>query len=82
MLWVVPVRLFTSMPTDEDSGEWFMTYKQDQIEWERSHTKGDVAARGPASDLYLLLWSRLPPASLDVIGDGSLLERWQEAAKF
>lgn len=68
--------------TDEDSGEWFMTYKPESIEWERSHTKGDVAARGSASDLFLLMWGRIPPARVDVIGDGTLLDRWQAAAAF
>jgi len=68
--------------TDEREGEWFMTYGPDSVEWERSHTKGDVAARGTASDLLLLLWGRVPPAKVEIIGDGSLIDRWQSAATF
>lgn len=68
--------------TDESDGEWFMTYRPESVEWERSHTKGDVAARGTASDLLLLLWGRVPPSKLEIIGDGSLLDRWQTAATF
>lgn len=68
--------------TDIDDGEWFMTYGPDAVEWNHSHAKGDVAARGPVSDLLLLLWSRLPPSRLEVFGDASLLDRWQRAAAF
>lgn len=68
--------------TDIDDGEWFMTYRSEAIEWEHSHAKGDVAARGPVSDLLLLLWSRIPSSRLEVFGDASLLDRWQDAARF
>lgn len=68
--------------TDIDHGEWFMTYGADSVEWEHSHAKGDVAARGMVSDLLLLLWSRIPPSRLEIFGDSSLLDRWQDAATF
>ena len=68
--------------TDEETGEWFLEYQPASIKWERSHTKGDVAARGSASDLLLMMWGRIPPTQLDVFGDISLLERWQSAASF
>lgn len=68
--------------TDIDGGEWMLTYRPESVEWERGHAKGDVAARGPVSDLLLLLWSRIPPSRLEVFGDASLLERWQRAATF
>lgn len=68
--------------TDIDSGEWTITFSADGLTWERSHTKGDVAARGTASDLLLLLWSRIPPSRLQLFGDATLLDRWQAAAKF
>lgn len=68
--------------TDIDDGEWLVTLGAEKIEWERSHTKADVAAKGPVSDLLLLLWSRLPPSRLDTFGDASLLDRWQQAATF
>jgi len=68
--------------TDLDHGEWLMELLADEVRWEHGHAKGDVAARGPASDLLLLMWSRLPPSRLEVFGDASLLDRWQQAAKF
>lgn len=68
--------------TDVDDGEWFMTYGADAVEWNHSHAKGDVAARGTVSDLLLLLWSRIPASRLEIFGDSSLLDRWQDAATF
>ncbi len=68
--------------TDIDDGEWFMTYGPEGVEWNHSHAKGDVAARGPVSDLLLLLWSRIPASRLEVFGDAELLDRWQTAAAF
>lgn len=68
--------------TDIDEGEWVLTFRPDRVDWEHAHVKADVAARGPVSDLLLLLWSRLPPSRLDTFGETSLLHRWQEAAAF
>lgn len=68
--------------TDIDDGEWMLTYRAEAVDWERGHDKGDVAARGPVSDLMLLLWGRIPPSRLEVFGDTSLLDRWQQAAIF
>lgn len=68
--------------TDRDDGEWLITLEADRIEWVHGHAKGNVAARGPASDLLLLLWGRIPPSRLELFGDATLLERWQAAATF
>ncbi len=42
----------------------------------REHAKGSVALRGRASDLYLVLWRRLPVDLVEVIGDASVAERF------
>lgn len=68
--------------TDIEHGEWTITFTANGMSWERSHSKGDVAARGPVSDLLLMLWSRIPPSRLQLFGDATLLDRWQAAAKF
>ncbi|MEM9131440.1 MAG: maleylpyruvate isomerase family mycothiol-dependent enzyme [Actinomycetota bacterium] len=68
--------------TDVDDGEWMLTLRPEAVEWEPGHAKGDVAARGAASDLLLLLWSRIGPERVEVFGDESLLHRWQSAAAF
>ncbi len=66
----------------DTEGEWLVRLTPDGIESSREHAKGDVAARGPASDLYLFLVGRVPPAGLEVLGDSTLLERWQREFRF
>ncbi len=68
--------------TDIDDGEWLITLGPSEISWTTGHAKGDVAARGPVSDLLLAMWSRIPPSRLELFGDASLLDRWQEATTF
>lgn len=68
--------------TDLDHGEWLITLHPDRLDWTRGHAKGDVAARGPVSDLLLMMWSRTPPSRLALFGDPTILDRWQRAAAF
>ncbi|MEZ5341176.1 MAG: maleylpyruvate isomerase family mycothiol-dependent enzyme [Acidimicrobiales bacterium] len=68
--------------TDIDDGEWMVTFNEDALEWTHAHAKADVAVRGTASDLLLMLWGRIPPSVLEVFGDASLLSKWQTAATF
>jgi uncharacterized protein (TIGR03083 family) len=56
--------------TDVD-GEWFV-HPDGRVE--AIHAKGDVALRGPASDLLLALYSRIPVDALDVVGDRSVAD--------
>ena len=67
--------------TDTD-GEWLLRLTPDGLEVTREHAKGDVAARGPANDLLLLVWGRIEPDAVEVFGDAALLTRWQEIARF
>jgi uncharacterized protein (TIGR03083 family) len=67
--------------TDRD-GEWLIRLGEGGVEWSREHAKGDVAARGPASDLFLFLVGRVDPGRLEVFGDRTLLERWQRDFAF
>ncbi len=66
--------------TDAD-GEWTLTAPDGELIVERGHAKGDVAVRGPASSLYLMLWRRLPPSEPDLtrFGDETVLDRWLAA---
>jgi uncharacterized protein (TIGR03083 family) len=69
--------------TDVD-GEWLVTLTSGRPTVERMHAKGDVAVRGPASDLLLLLWNRGDAAGrerLQVFGDSGLLERWADSVR-
>ena len=63
--------------TDGD-GEWLVVLGTDDLTVTREHAKGDVAARGTASDLLLFLYGRIEPDRLEVFGDASLLTRWRE----
>ncbi|HVM41090.1 MAG TPA: maleylpyruvate isomerase family mycothiol-dependent enzyme [Acidimicrobiia bacterium] len=67
--------------TDVEGGEWQITAHPDRFVVERQHAKGDVAARGSASDLFLFLWGRVPASRLETFGDTGLLDRWQESVR-
>jgi uncharacterized protein (TIGR03083 family) len=64
----------------DGEGEWLLTAGEGSTSLERTHAKGDVAVRGPASDLLLALWSRPRSDQVEVIGDPSVLDRLLAAA--
>jgi uncharacterized protein (TIGR03083 family) len=66
--------------TDEPSGEWLVRRTPDGPVVERGHAKGDVAVRGPARDLLLVLYGRVPPDRVEVLGDAGLLDHWLKRA--
>jgi uncharacterized protein (TIGR03083 family) len=66
----------------DSEGEWVIRVSKDRVAFDHAHEKGDVAARGPVSDLLLFLWGRSAPDTLETFGDSSLLEAWQRAARF
>lgn len=57
-------------------GEWLIETGGGAVTVRREHAKGDVAARGPASDLLLLLWGRRRAADVEVFGDGGVLDEF------
>jgi uncharacterized protein (TIGR03083 family) len=59
--------------TDGD-GEWFISAGDGAIAVTKEHAKGDVAVRGSASDLVLMLWRRIPPDGLESFGARSVLD--------
>jgi uncharacterized protein (TIGR03083 family) len=60
-----------------DSGdEWLVTVRDGAVTTEREHAKGDVAVRAPVSDLLMLLWRRVPSGDVEVLGDGTALDRF------
>ena len=78
-----PVTVFPSgtlhLHRTDGDGEWLLSSTDDQAQnqlvVERQHAKGDVAARGTASDLNLLMWGRRQP-TLEVFGDQAVLDAW------
>jgi uncharacterized protein (TIGR03083 family) len=65
--------------TDGD-GEWLVRLTPEGPEIERAHAKGDVAVRGGASDLLLVLRNRAGLDAVEVFGDAQLVARWHELA--
>lgn len=61
------------------SGEWLIRRDPDAVTWQHGHQKADVAIRGLASDLLLVLLRRIPPTDerIDVLGDAALFEHWR-----
>ena len=52
------------------AGEWIIEPADDgTYEVRREHTKGAAAIRGPAHELLMVLWRRLPLEAVDVVGD-------------
>lgn len=65
----------------DGAGEWTVAFTPEGPTCERGHAKGDAAVRGPASDLLLLLWNRVPPSRLEVFGDSTVLDFWAGRAR-
>lgn len=57
-------------------GEWLVRFGPEGPEAWLGHEKADVALRGSAEDLLLVLWRRRPPDTVDVFGEPAALARW------
>jgi uncharacterized protein (TIGR03083 family) len=57
-------------------GEWLITLTPEGPRLEFGHHKGDVALRGRAQDLLLLVWNRASADSLQSFGDDADVEGW------
>ena len=72
--------------TDEEvaAGEWMIRPAAGGVTVEPGHGKGDVAVRGPASDLLLVLMRRVPPGDppVEVLGDAAVLDELLAATAF
>jgi uncharacterized protein (TIGR03083 family) len=65
----------------DSEGEWLIVRDGDDLVVTREHAKGDVAARGTASDLMLFLWGRVGDDQLEVFGDAGALARFRDEVK-
>jgi len=65
----------------DGEGEWLVRLTPDGPEVERAHAKGDVAARGTASDLLLAVRGRVDLAALEVFGETAVLERFVDLSR-
>ncbi|MGH3940096.1 MAG: maleylpyruvate isomerase family mycothiol-dependent enzyme [Pseudonocardiaceae bacterium] len=61
-----------------EAGEWIVRRTPSGPVWEHGHAKGDVAVRGAAVDLLLVIMRRVTPreAKVEVLGDPAVLEHW------
>jgi uncharacterized protein (TIGR03083 family) len=63
-------------------GEWLVRLDAEGLQLTREHAKGDVAVRGPASDVLLVLMGRKTMGAVDVFGEAPLFERFRKHASF
>jgi len=73
--------------TDEGlagAGEWLVRREGPEVTVRPGHGRGDVALRGPAARLLLVLLRRVPPddPQVQVLGDPALLAGWLAATPF
>lgn len=67
--------------TDTD-GEWLLRFGPDGFSYSREHAKGDLAVRGAASDLLLVLIGRRGLDGLEVFGDPGVLDSHAAITRF
>jgi uncharacterized protein (TIGR03083 family) len=81
--WPAPPATIHLHATDaaEGTGEWMVRVDGGSIEVEHAHGKGDVAVRGPASDLALVMFGRIPVSRLEVFGDAAVIDRWHATVR-
>jgi uncharacterized protein (TIGR03083 family) len=63
-------------------GEWLIRLEVGGVVVETAHAKGDAAVRGPAGELLLWLWGRLPLDRFEVFGDHSAAEALRHVTTF
>jgi uncharacterized protein (TIGR03083 family) len=65
-------------------GEWLVRRTRAGVIVEPTHAKADVAVRGSAGDLFLLIMGRLPADDerFEVHGDGNALDEWLAKTSF
>jgi uncharacterized protein (TIGR03083 family) len=69
---------------DGEAGEWLVRRQGSEVTVAHGHGQGDVALRGPAGRLWLVLMRRLPAddPGVQVLGDRALLDAWLSATPF
>jgi uncharacterized protein (TIGR03083 family) len=66
------------------TGEWLVTRTPSGVTVTHGHGKADVAVRGPATSLLLVLTRRLPPShpGIEILGEQELLTHWLQHTPF
>jgi len=78
------LHLHATDPGLPDAGEWLITRTSSGITVRHGHGHADVAVRGPAADLLLVLTRRLPPSTpgVEIHGEQTLLTQWLQNTPF
>jgi len=71
-----PPKTSVHIHTTDADGEW-LAVLDNEPSVTREHAKGDVALRGPASDVLLYLWHRLDASSVEILGNAAVLEQFR-----
>lgn len=68
----------------DGTGEWLVRSAGPGITVEPGHARADVALRGPAGSLLLVLLRRLPPGTpgVELLGDSAILTHWLEQTPY
>ncbi len=66
--------------TDTDA-HWLLTVSDQPVVTDRANATADTVLRGPAHDVYLALWNRLPLTALEDSGDQRLIDEWPTAVR-
>jgi hypothetical protein len=66
----------------DGAGEWLLRRSPTGLFVTREHAKADVALRGPASDLFLVVLGRAAPETVEVLGDRPAVSAWRELLHF
>ena len=66
------------------TGEWLVTRTPSGVTIQHGHGQADVAVRGPAARLLLVLTRRLAPSdpAIEVLGEQALLNHWLQHTPF
>jgi uncharacterized protein (TIGR03083 family) len=68
--------------TDHEPAEWLITVGPDGVSVTREHAKGDLALKGPVSDLEMLLYQRPTVGEVQRFGDETALDAFHHVFTF
>lgn len=60
---------------------WHVTIGPERVDVTDECAHADCTVRGSASDLYLFVWNRIGPDTLEVTGDDAVLDLWRTRAR-
>jgi uncharacterized protein (TIGR03083 family) len=66
----------------DTEGEWTFDVHEGAVRVTTGHAKATTAVRGPASNVALFLFNRVPAERVEIFGDHALLTSWQDILRF